>query len=53
MSYYSRQRDDIKLKTIYNCCMICHKETTNSNPFYICDNCLKELKMKKNNRKVI
>lgn len=39
------KQKDIKIKTICNCCLICHDGTNNPNPFYICDKCKTKLKI--------
>ena len=43
----AKKRKDIKFKTIYNCCAICHRQTLDPNPFYICDECKEKLKADK------
>lgn len=40
---------NVKFKTICNSCIVCHKETDNPNPFYICDKCAYRLKQKEVN----
>lgn len=44
------KQKDIKIKTICNCCLICHERTNNPNPFYICDKCKAKLKTDKEDK---